>query len=417
MNVLVSNGSNQFHLGPLAAELARRRILLGVIVSGWPTRVTRIIARPFYNYPAVNRFLNRSEDIPVDLQFICNVSEIIFQIGIRIRRFSEMAEQRFNIAAFWWYSQYAKILLKRKSAVAATGIYHYRACYGLTSVSVAKKTGFATLCDHSIAHPGVLQHMIENDGAWPIAAARPDVIKSPLQRMMYRDIGQAEWLLVNSDFVKKTCVFSGFPADKIRVVYLGVDEKFFKSIPEFDADQVRKRSGSRILFAGGVQRRKGIATLAKAGLKLGAGVKFNVVGGAGSEIQFLDGVVDWLKSENVNCLGVVPRSELPHHMVRSSIFVFPSYCEGSARVIFEAMACGCYIITTENSGSIVEDGVHGIIVPVGNVDALVDAINFALNNPITVAVAGWRNACLIRDRYRQSHYADKVIDVYREVLN
>lgn len=413
MQILISNGSNQFHMGPLAAELAKRGKLLGIIASGWPTGFTRCLAKPFLKHAPVQRFFNRSEAIPVKLQHISTISEIVFQIGIRLRRISEHTEQRFSGLGFAWYSLYASKVLKRGNP----SIYHYRACYGLGSVRTAKRMRVSAICDHSIAHPAVLQYMVENDGSWPEKPVPVTIIKSPLQRLMDRDIAQADWLLVNSHFVKETCVFAGYPAERIRVVYLGVDDKFFQTIPTLDEDQVKARVGGAILFAGGIQQRKGIATLAQAGLLLSDRVQFKLIGGAGAEIFALPGVDKWLESKSVHRVGIVPRGELARHMTEASIFVFPSYCEGSARVIFEAMACGCYIITTENSGSIVEDGIHGALVPVGDAAALAQAIQRALEKPLRVAEIGWQNSNLVKSRYRQSNYADNVIAVYQEILN
>ncbi len=103
-------------------------------------------------------------------------------------------------------------------------------------------------------------------------------------------------------------------------------------------------------------------------------------------------------------------------MIRAPIFVFPSYCEGSARVIFAAMACGCFIITTPNSGSIVRHMEHGLLVPAGDATALAQAIAWARESPDFVAKIGWLNSCLVRAEYRQDQYADKIRTVYRSIL-
>jgi glycosyltransferase involved in cell wall biosynthesis len=97
--------------------------------------------------------------------------------------------------------------------------------------------------------------------------------------------------------------------------------------------------------------------------------------------------------------------------------VFPSYCEGSARVIFEAMSAGCFIITTPNSGSIVNHGEHGYLVPPGDVIALTAAIEDALARPEMVAQIGKRNSELVRTQYRQKDYALKVANVYDTILD
>jgi len=52
----------------------------------------------------------------------------------------------------------------------------------------------------------------------------------------------------------------------------------------------------------------------------------------------------------------------------------PSICEGSATSTYEALACGLPVIATPNTGSIVEDGVSGFIIPMRNVDAIVEKL-------------------------------------------
>ena len=50
--------------------------------------------------------------------------------------------------------------------------------------------------------------------------------------------------------------------------------------------------------------------------------------------------------------------------------VHPSLIEGSAKVIYEAMAAGVVPIATENTGSIIEDRKNGLIVEAGDVEDL-----------------------------------------------
>jgi glycosyltransferase involved in cell wall biosynthesis len=231
------------------------------------------------------------------------------------------------------------------------------------------------------------------------------------------DIEQADALLVNSHFVKETCVRAGIEADKIHVIHLGVDDKFFEHVVTLDERQIEARQGSPLLFAGGIQRRKGVQDLATALLGLERPWKLKMVGGAEKGIEAHPDISRLFASDRVQRHGIVTRPQLAGHMQQSSIFVFPSYCEGSARVIFEAMACGCYIITTPNSGSVVEDGVHGRLVPPGDAGALRSAIESALDNPIEVAKIGARNTALVSERYRQSNYGANVMSLYKKLLD
>jgi glycosyltransferase involved in cell wall biosynthesis len=97
------------------------------------------------------------------------------------------------------------------------------------------------------------------------------------------------------------------------------------------------------------------------------------------------------------------------------VFVFPSLADGSARVVFEALACGCYVITTPNSGTIVEDEIHGALVPPGDAGRLREAILAADRDRDRLADTGTRNAQLMAERFSQRNYGDGLANLYREL--
>jgi glycosyltransferase involved in cell wall biosynthesis len=59
---------------------------------------------------------------------------------------------------------------------------------------------------------------------------------------------------------------------------------------------------------------------------------------------------------------------------QADVFTFPTIEEGSALVTYEALACGLPVVTTPNAGSVVRDGVEGLLVPIRNVEALAAAL-------------------------------------------
>ena len=72
------------------------------------------------------------------------------------------------------------------------------------------------------------------------------------------------------------------------------------------------------------------------------------------------------------------------YMKQADIFAITSDFEGFGNVIVEAMACGTPVVATDcNYGprEILEDGTFGILIPVGNHTALVNAFKFLLDNP------------------------------------
>lgn len=68
-------------------------------------------------------------------------------------------------------------------------------------------------------------------------------------------------------------------------------------------------------------------------------------------------------------------------------YVLPSYHEGTPKTVLEAMASGRTIITTDAPGcrETVTDGVNGYLVPVKNVDAIVEAMEKILADPARTA--------------------------------
>ncbi len=66
-----------------------------------------------------------------------------------------------------------------------------------------------------------------------------------------------------------------------------------------------------------------------------------------------------------------------------SVYVLPTYREGTPKTNLEAMATGRAVITTDAPGSreTVEDNVNGFLVPVRDVDALVEKMEILYNDP------------------------------------
>lgn len=72
------------------------------------------------------------------------------------------------------------------------------------------------------------------------------------------------------------------------------------------------------------------------------------------------------------------------YMSRASVFALSSVHEGLPGVLIQAMACGCPVVSTDcphGPKEILDNGRYGPLVPVGNVEALSDAIIQVLDHP------------------------------------
>ena len=82
-------------------------------------------------------------------------------------------------------------------------------------------------------------------------------------------------------------------------------------------------------------------------------------------------------------------------------YVLPSYHEGTPKTVLEAMACGRPTITTDAPGcrETVADGVNGYLVPVKDVDAIVEAMEKMLDDPEKTAAMAAQARRICEDRY------------------
>ena len=96
----------------------------------------------------------------------------------------------------------------------------------------------------------------------------------------------------------------------------------------------------------------------------------------------------WISDQRLTFLGKL--SDVRPAIADSSVYVLPSYREGTPRTVLEAMAMGRAVITTDAPGcrETVVDGVNGFLVPVKSVDALVQAMEKFIQQPELIQIMG-----------------------------
>ncbi len=107
----------------------------------------------------------------------------------------------------------------------------------------------------------------------------------------------------------------------------------------------------------------------------------------------------WVQGGALNFLGQL--SDVRPAIESCSVYVLPSYREGTPRTVLEAIAMGRAVITTDAPGcrETVVDGDNGFLVPVKSVDALVAAMSRFINEPGLAARFGLRGRQLAEDKY------------------
>ena len=113
---------------------------------------------------------------------------------------------------------------------------------------------------------------------------------------------------------------------------------------------------------------------------------------------------------------VVPGTvDVPLYLQNSDIFVFPSYMEGSAKSVYEAMASGLPVITTDNAGTITHDRQTGLIIKAGDVATLRERMILLKVNPVLRYELGVEAQSKV-SAYSWSRYGEAVVAIYDGLL-
>jgi glycosyltransferase involved in cell wall biosynthesis len=210
----------------------------------------------------------------------------------------------------------------------------------------------------------------------------------------------ADLILVLSEKAAETFRVQGFPEKKLFYLPRGVDVDRFtpgERPPHF-----------RAVFSGALIERKGVHHLLEAWQRLKLpDAELWLVGSVHAEIKpYLEKFVD----ESIKVIGFAREPE--KYLRQSTVHVFPSQCEGSAKVTYEAAACGLPQITTREAGDVVEDGVQGIIIPPADVDALAAAIQQLYDHPEMVARMSLAARERVVENFTWDHFRARLLDAY-----
>jgi mannosyltransferase len=122
-------------------------------------------------------------------------------------------------------------------------------------------------------------------------------------------------------------------------------------------------------------------------------------------------------AERVRFLGEVAIDEVPRWYRRIAIYVFASREEGFGLTMLESMAAGNALVAARAGAAemVVADADTGVLVPTGDVDALVAALEPLMRDPERVAAMGRRARAHVVENFSSESEADRIVAVYRQV--
>jgi glycosyltransferase involved in cell wall biosynthesis len=214
----------------------------------------------------------------------------------------------------------------------------------------------------------------------------------------------ADLLFVLSQKAADTFRVQGFPEDKLYYLPRGVDVDRFTPGP--------RPPIFRAVFSGALIERKGIHHLLEAWHRLDL---------KDAELWLVGSVHDEAKPhlknfwrDNIRVVGF--KRDVENYLSQGTIHVFPSQCEGSAKVVYEAAACGLPQITTREAGDVVNNGVEGIIIQPGNVGELAAAILELYRHPETVARMSEAARRRVVNNFTWDHFRTRLLIAYEKAM-
>lgn len=243
----------------------------------------------------------------------------------------------------------------------------------LKTGKLVQDRGGIFLCDRGSSHHRFQEQIIaEEYRQWGLIPPHSDPRDLAREEAIYH---QADGIVVPSQSAARSFAVMGVDPAKVKVIPYGVRLENFSpaSHPPDDCFEV--------LYVGVLEMRKGLPYLLQAFSQLKVPRKrLRIVGGMAR------GMAPFLQRfpmQDVEILGSVAQARLPAIMSSSHVMVLPSIEEGLALVQGQALACGCPVIGTTNTGAddLFTDGVEGFIVPIRDSAAIAARMQCLAEDP------------------------------------
>ncbi|MBC7343927.1 MAG: glycosyltransferase family 4 protein [Clostridia bacterium] len=254
------------------------------------------------------------------------------------------------------------------------------------------------------------------------------------EMLAYKD--QWDEIIAVSAYIKRELVLSGYPAERIKVIYHGIDVDKFSPAREADEDLFREMPalrGRRIIFhparmslAKGshlaVQAMAEIATEFPDALLVMAGTEKTVDWGSyqQGEIATIRKMIEDLRLTERVAIRFLPWSEMPRMYRASEIVIYPScFEEPFGLVMLEALASGRPLVVSRAGGmpEIVKNGLNGLVIPRGSADALAGACLLLLRNREYALKLANRGRERVMKYFTKEVMAKKTVAAYARVIS
>jgi glycosyltransferase involved in cell wall biosynthesis len=250
-------------------------------------------------------------------------------------------------------------------------IIHVWPVAALRTLSAATRLGIPTVLERPNAHTRFAYQVVQSEClrlGVALPANHEHAYKEDVLMKEEAEYRLATRLLCPSDFVARTFVDLGFPAEQLARHQYGYDESVY--IPP--SGPRKTGAGLAMLFVGVCAVRKGLHFALEGWLNSPASKTgtFSIAGAFLPDYQ--EKLAPMLAHPSVRVLG--HRDDIPQLMRESDVLVLPSIEEGSALVTSEARGSGCVLLVSEAAGAICKHEGNALVHRVGDIKTLSEQI-------------------------------------------
>jgi len=243
-----------------------------------------------------------------------------------------------------------------------------------------------------------------------------EILKGIKKKIFYNIISQIDKGIVLSNSLKHNLT-PFITLKKIFSVYNFVEDNITKNTTLNDIDKKTTKE-LNIVFLSNLMTEKGIIDLLKSLIILNKrGINFKAKIAGAIDSGFKNDIDNLFKklNDNVEYLGVVTGNDKLKLLLKSNIFVFPTYysMEGQPISILEALATGNIVLTTNHAGipDIFENKKNGFYIEKRNPKDIADKLNFISNNFELIKPIMKNNYIEASKKYTTDKFINKIVKI------
>jgi glycosyltransferase involved in cell wall biosynthesis len=283
-------------------------------------------------------------------------------------------------------------------------VFHGWNHYCLRGQRRARALGAKTIVHRGSAHPRAQYRILAEE--WARFDLKYPATSNLLIEKQELEYAEADFVMVPSRFAYQSMVEEGVPKAKLLLLPYGANLQAFQPQPKLN-------DTFRVLFAGMLSLQKGLYYLLEAWRQLALPDAELVLAGTFRE-NFKPVFAQY--ANEVTCLGWVDHWRMRSEYARASVFVLPSLQEGSAKVIYEAMACARPVIVTSHCGSVARNGIDGFIIPLRDIEALKEKILYFYENRDEISRMGQAARERVLE-FSTKRYGDELVEIYWRIVD